>query len=60
MVAGGLTNTGAQQGFAGILAIQQGQLQVSGYVNQWADYGAFNAQLGVGGVMLGAAATVVD
>ena len=60
LVAGGLTNAGAQQGFAGIAVIQQGQLQVSGYLNQWADYGPFNAQLGVGGVMLGAAATVID
>ena len=30
LVAGGLTNAGAQQGFAGIAIIQQGQLQVSG------------------------------
>ncbi len=60
LVAGGTSNAGAQQGFGGIVIIQQGQLQVSGYINQWADYGPFNAAFGVGGVMLGAAATVVD
>ena len=57
-------NEGAGQAFSGILVVREGQLQVSGHVNQWADYGAFNAALNAaaGGVatMHGARATVVE
>ena len=52
-------NDGANQAFSGLLLVQQGQLQVSGHINQWADYGAYAPAFAVGG-MLGARATVVE
>ena len=57
----GNTN-GALRGFAGLVLVEQGQLQVSGYLNQWADYGAYAAALKgtPGAEMLGAAAIVVE
>lgn len=53
---------GGLNGFAGIVLVEQGQLQVSGYLNQWADYGTFAADLkgSPGAEMLGAAAIVVE
>jgi len=46
--------------FAGLIDIQQGQLQVSGFVNQWADYGAFNGDFNLAaGQMLGASGVIV-
>jgi autotransporter-associated beta strand protein len=49
-------------GFSGFVLVEQGQLQVSGYLNQWADYGAFNRALkgSAGAEMLGASAIVVE
>lgn len=52
--------SGAGAAFAGTINIQQGQLQVSGYINQWADYGDFNAGFNLtGGTMLGASQVIV-
>jgi autotransporter-associated beta strand protein len=50
------------RGFSGLVIVEQGQLQVSGYLNQWADYGPFSAALkgAPGAEMLGAAAIVVE
>ncbi|MFZ9201178.1 MAG: autotransporter-associated beta strand repeat-containing protein [Opitutales bacterium] len=55
-----LVDNGAGQAFAGVIIVEQGQLQVSGYINQWAEYGPYNAGFGVGTTMLGAAATYVE
>lgn len=53
---------GAGRGFGGLVLIEQGQLQISGYLNQWADYGPFAAALKgtAGAEMLGASAIVVE
>lgn len=55
-----VVDAGANQAFAGLIIVQQGQLQVSGFINQWAGYGGYAAAFGVGGEMMGAVATVVE
>lgn len=49
-------------GFSGLVVVEQGQLQVSGYLNQWADYGGYALALkgSAGAEMLGASAIVVE
>jgi hypothetical protein len=58
----GVNAAGALAGFGGIVLVEEGQLQVSGYLNQWASYGPFAAALKgtAGAEMLGAAAIVVE
>ena len=56
-----LGSAGAGAGFAGSVVVHEGTLQVSGFINQWADYGAFNAQFGLaGGRMFGASSVTVE
>lgn len=52
----------AGNAFAGTLRIQQGQLQVSGAINQWADYGILNGNFGINGngVMFGASQVIIE
>ncbi len=52
-------NAGANQAFSGIILVQQGQLQVSGHINQWGSYGPYAAVFGEP-TMHGARATVVE
>lgn len=60
LVANNPTGQVAGAAFAGIIDIQQGQLQVSGYINQWADYGAFNGDFNLAaGQMLGAGSVII-
>ena len=49
-------------GFSGLVVVEQGQLQVSGYLNQWADYGGYALALkgSAGAEILGASAIVVE
>ena len=49
----------AQGAFSGIAIVNQGSLVVSGYLNQWAQYGA-NAPVGFTSRMVGAKAVIVQ
>jgi autotransporter-associated beta strand protein len=49
----------AQNGFSGILDVQQGILQVAGHLNMWTDYGAANPN-GFTAHMTGAGAVLVQ
>ena len=54
----------AQNAFSGLVVVSQGTLQVSGYLNQWANYGAANPagftarMVGAGAVILQGSATL--
>jgi len=60
LVANNPAGQTAGAAFAGIIDVQQGQLQVSGHINQWADYGDFNADFNLAAAqMIGASAVIV-
>ena len=49
----------SQNGFSGIVDVQQGILQITGHINQWADYGAANPT-GFTAHMMGAGAVLIQ
>jgi len=56
-----LGSAGAGAGFAGSILVHEGTLQVSGFINQWADYGAFNGRFNLdAGQMFGATSVTVE
>lgn len=56
-----LGSAGAGAGFAGSIVVHEGTLQVSGFINQWADYGAFNGRFNLdAGQMFGASSVTVE
>ena len=50
----------AQGAFSGLVVVNQGTLQVSGYLNQWANYGVANNAIGYNSRMEGAAAVILQ
>jgi autotransporter-associated beta strand protein len=56
-----LGSAGAGAGFAGSIIVHEGTLQVEGFINQWADYGAFNNRFNLAaGQMFGASSVTVE
>lgn len=56
-----LGSAGAGAGFAGSIVVHEGTLQVSGFINQWADYGGFNNRFNLAaGQMFGASSVTVE
>ncbi len=50
----------AQGAFSGLVVVNQGTLQVSGYLNQWANYGVANGSIGYNSRMEGAGAVILQ
>jgi fibronectin-binding autotransporter adhesin len=50
----------AQGAFSGLVVVNQGTLQVSGYLNQWTNYGVANNAIGYNSRMEGAAAVILQ
>jgi len=50
----------AQGAFSGLVVVNQGTLQVSGYLNQWTNYGVANNAIGYNSRMEGAGAVILQ